>query len=452
MSKHIVIIGGGPAGIEAARAASRAGGQVTLVTNSPLGGRAGWHSLSPSKVWLTTADTLGLFAEADALGLHMEMGSRANLEAILDRIQQVTTSWNTEQANELKALGVEIVTGTAVFTGPQEVTIKNQDGSPIASQTADAFIVATGSVPRFPPQMKPDGKRVIAPRFAKHLAQIPRSIIVVGGGATGSEFAYLFNRIGVDVTWIVDDQGVLPAFQAGAGRFLAEALVQQGVKLVAGQLAQRIDRDEEKVTVVLADGTAYEAEMAFLAIGRNPDLQGVNLAAAGLAAEGVPDLDGYGRTANPAVYIVGDATGDPMIANRAMAQARIAARHALAAPTPPYQPETIMAATYTEPQAAQVGYAAASSTTETVRLPFTAVLKARLLARQDGFIELAYDKNSGQVTGATAVGPHAADVLTPIMLTLAQKVTVSELAALYPAHPTLSELAFVAARKAYESP
>ncbi|HFQ93401.1 MAG TPA: NAD(P)/FAD-dependent oxidoreductase, partial [Anaerolineae bacterium] len=354
MSKHIVIIGGGPAGMEAAREAVRTGGRGTLVSNTPLGGRAGWHSLSPSKVWLATADALGLFAEADALGLHPADG-QPHLEGILARIQAVTTAWNREQAEELQELGVEVVTGTAVFTHPNKLAVKDKAGSVTATLTADAFIVAAGSVPRFPPQMKPDGKRVIAPRFAKHLQAIPRSIVVVGGGATGSEFAYLFNRVGAAVTWIVDDQGVLPSFRPDVGRFLAEALARQGVKLVAGQMAQRIDRDEEKVSVVLADGAAYEAEMAFLAIGRNPDLAGINLAAAGLGGDGVPVLDEYGRTPNPAIYIVGDAAGDPMIANRAMAQARIAARHALGAATPPYRPETVVAATYTEPQAAQVG-------------------------------------------------------------------------------------------------
>ncbi|HIP72301.1 MAG TPA: NAD(P)/FAD-dependent oxidoreductase, partial [Anaerolineae bacterium] len=294
----------------------------------------------------------------------------------------------------------------------------------------------------------PDGKRVIAPRFAKHLQAIPRSIVVVGGGATGSEFAYLFNRVGAAVTWIVDDQGVLPSFRPDVGRSLAEALVKQGVKLVAGQMAQRIDRDEEKVSVVLADGSAYEAEMAFLAIGRNPDLAGINLAAAGLDGDGVPALDEYGRTPNPSIYIVGDAAGDPMIANRAMAQARIAARHALGAPTPPYRPETTLAATYTEPQAAQVGDVTPSDNIDTTRLPFTAVLKARLLAHNEGFVELAYEKGSLRVMGATAVGPHAADVLAPVALALEKDATITDLAAIYPAHPTLSELVFMAARAA----
>ena len=445
MSKQIVIIGGGPAGIEAAREAAKAGGQVTLVSNTPLGGRAGWHSLSPSKVWLATADALGLFAEADTLGLHPADG-QPHPAGILARIREITTAWNAAQAAELRELGVKLVTGTAVFTNPNQLAVEDKDGNVTVTLAAGAFIVATGSVPRFPPQMKPDGKRVIAPRFAKHLSAIPRSIVVVGGGATGSEFAYLFHRVGAAVTWIVDDQGVLPSFRPDVGRFLAETLARQGVKLVAGQRAQRIDREEEQVSVLLADGAAYEAEMAFLAIGRTPDLAGINLAAAGLAEEGVPALDEYGRTPNPSIYIIGDAAGDPMIANRAMAQARIAARHALGAATPPYRPETVVAATYTEPQAAQVGHVTPSANIETVRLPFTAVLKARLLAHNEGFVELAYEKDSLRVMGATAVGPHAADVLAPVALALEKEATIADLAAIYPAHPTLSELVFMAAR------
>ncbi|MBE2224502.1 MAG: NAD(P)/FAD-dependent oxidoreductase [Anaerolineae bacterium] len=431
--KKIVIIGGGPAGIEAAKAAARAGGEVTIISNEPIGGRAGWHSLLPSKVWLTAVENETKLVDP---------------QAIVARIKTVKESWNGQQQAELADLGVVILRGTAVFTSPHTVTISHDDGE--SSLTADSFIVATGSVPVFPPTMKPNGKNVLAPRFASALNTLPPSVVVVGGGVTGTEFAYLFNRLGLDVTWVVDKVGVLPEFDAEAGQVLADEMVARGVRLVVGHRAERIDQIADGVSVVLTSGEAYLAAMAFLAIGRKPDVAGLNLEAAGA------ELPSH-------IYLVGDATGKPMIANRATAQAW-AAGQAAAGQTPiSFSENTVIAAVYSEPQVAQVGQLSGDGI-ETVRVPFSASLKGHLLPQGEAFVKLAYvGENastepglsagtelgrSGRLVGAAAVGHHAADVLAPVMVAIQAGMTVQELAALYAAHPTLSELAFAAARAA----
>ena len=444
MSKKIVIIGGGPAGIEAAKAASKAGGAVTLVSNAPVGGRAGWHSLLPSKVWLTAADSLGVFAEADEWGLSGAAGT-AEPEAILARIKTMKESWNGRLRAELAELGVQFVTGTAVFTGPRTITVSNDDGE--QTLTADAFIAATGSVPVFPPNMKPNGKNILAPRFASALKSLPPSVVVVGAGATGTEFVYLFNRLGLDVTWIVDQFGVLPDFDDEAGQVLADKLAARGVKLVTGYMADRIEQTEGGgVAVVTTDGGRYPAGMAFLAIGRKPDTAVLNLEAAGLTLEkGTVAVDEYGRSSQPHIYLAGDATGLPMIGNRAMAQAWAAGQHAAGGDPLPFSENTVIGAVYAEPQVAQMGTLTGEGI-ETVRVPFAASLKGQLLAQQDAFVKLAYEGGNGRLTGAVAVGQHAADVLAPVMVALHTGMTLREFAALYAAYPTLSELPFSAAR------
>ena len=424
MTKKIVVIGGGPAGIEAAKAAAKAGGEVVLVSNEPIGGRAGWHSLLPSKVWLTAADALG----TDAV----------DPEAIVARIKLVKESWNGQQRAELEALGVEVLMGTAVFTDPHTLTISNDDGE--QSLTADAFIVATGSVPVFPPTMKPNGKNVLAPRFASALDSLPESVVVVGGGATGTEFAYLFNRLGLDVTWVVDKVGVLPEFDAEAGQVLADELVARGVRLVMGHRAERIDQIGDGVSVGTTNGEAYLAAMAFLAIGRKPDVAGLNLEAAGAA------LPSH-------IYLVGDVTGRPMIANRAMAQACAAGQEAAGQTPIPFSENTVIAAVYSEPQVAQVGQLSGDGI-ETIRVPYGSSLKAHLVPVGEAFLKLAYMGagtelgRKGRLVGAVAVGDHAADVLAPVMVAIHAGMTVKDFAALYAAHPTMSELAFAAARAA----
>lgn len=443
MSKEIIVIGGGPAGIEAARAARKQGAQVTIVSNAPIGGRAGWHSLLPSKVWLSVADAAGVLHETTGLGLATETAPEP--EQILARLRQVKEAWNAQQKAELVQMGVQIVAGTAVFTAPDRIAVQDKEGNVLDELSADAFVITTGSVPIFPPSMKPNGRRIIAPRFASALDPLPSSIAVVGGGATGCEFAYLFNRLGVDVTWIVDELGVLPDFDPAAGEFLADLLIRRGVTLVAGYRAEQITETDDGVVVTTVDGRSHDAAMAFLAIGRRPDVRALNLEAAGLAVEGeTVTVDEYGRAANPHIYLAGDVTGAPMIANRAMAQAWIAGQHAAGADVPPFRPQAVVAAIYSAPQVAQIGRLDGDDV-QTVRVPFRAGLKGHLLP-EDGFVKLAVDTATDQVRGAVAVGDHAADVLAPLAVAIQAGMTATELATLYGAHPTISELAFIAAR------
>lgn len=431
MRKNIAIIGGGPAGLEAARAAAKAGAQVTLVSNEGLGGRAGWHSLLPSKVWLTAVDT---------------HSPHADPAAIVAQIKAVKQAWSGQQAAELAALGVAVVQGTAVFADPHTLTLTHEDSQ--RTLTADAFIVASGSVPIFPPTMKPNGKNILAPRFASALDSLPHSVVVVGAGVTGAEFVYLFNRLGLAVTWIIDQFGVLPTFDADAAQALKETLARRGVKLVEGHMADHIEQTDAGVAVVTTDNGRYPAALAFLAIGRKPDTANLNLEAAGLRLDrGEAAVDGYGRSAQPHIYLVGDVTGAPMIANRGMAQARVAGLHAAGLDPAPFRDDAVIAAVYSEPQVAQIGRLTGAGV-RTVQTPYTATLKGHLLPPEAAFLKLAYEAENGRIVGATAVGPHAADALAPVAVALHAHLTVGDLAALYGAHPTVSELAFLAARLA----
>ena len=422
--KKIVVIGGGPAGIEAAKAAAKAGGEVTVVSNAPIGGRAGWHSLLPSKVWLTAVDETAPVDPA----------------AVVAQIKTVKESWNGQQQAELEQLGVAVLRGTAVFSDPHTVTISNDDGE--SSLTADAFIVAAGSVPVFPPKMRPNGKNVLAPRFASALDSLPESVVVVGGGVTGTEFTYLFNRLGVDVTWVVDEAGVLPEFDADAGQLLTAELTARGVRLVHGHRATHIDQISGGVSVATANGQTHLAAVAFLAIGRKPDVAGLNLEATGAEMP-------------PHIYLVGDAAGAPMVANRAMAQARVAAQQAAgqtATATPlnadtSFNKNRVITAVYSEPQVAQIGQLSGDGI-ETVRVAYRASLKGHLLPPDEAFVKLAYGGENGRLTGAVAVGHQAADLLAPVMVAIHAGMTVQAFATLYAAHPTLSELTFAAARAA----
>lgn len=450
----IVVIGGGPAGIEAARAAAMAGASVTLISNGPIGGRAGWHSLLPSKVWLTAADALGV---ADSLALllsvaqpntRVEQERPLSLLEILTQIRRVKESWNGQQLAELQGLGVQIEMGTAVFATPDSVTINKENEQLAPAITADAFVVATGSVPVFPPHMKPNGKQIIAPRFASGLDTLPAAIMVVGAGATGTEFVYLFNRLDVQVTWVVDEFGVLPGFDREAADYLTAVLLQRGVQLVAGQRVARMEIDDVGVAAIMSDDTIQTAPKAFLAVGRKPDVDGLNLAAAGLNAVTV---DEYGRSPQPHIYFAGDVTGPPMVANKGMIQGWIAGQHAAGLAPKLVPPEIMMRAIYTEPQVAQIGQVSGAGIAS-VQVPATATLKGHLAPDHGGFVKIGYRVDDGRICGATAVASHAADILAPLLVAMRGGVTLDDFGALYGAHPTLTELAFTAARLGANQP
>lgn len=446
MNKNIVIIGGGPAGVEAALAAKQTGTNVTIISEGPIGGRAGWHSLLPSKVWLSAADEIGM-TTGTTPSTDKQISPDLSPESVVQRILLVKQNWNQGMESALENKGVDIVQGTASFIDDHKVEVRDGEGEVLVVLEADAFIIASGSVPIFPPGLKPDGKRVIAPRFASHLSTLPQSMIVVGAGATGCESAYLFNRFGAEVTWVVDQFGVLPQMNQALGDAMGNALVRQGVGMVQGQMVDRLERDEG-VTAVLTDGSRYRADMAFVAIGRKPDWGRINFPAAGLVldASGQIHTDEYGRTDNSKIYLVGDASGGAMVANKAMAQARTAGRHAAAVPVNAYNPDLVVQVTYTDPQAAQIGDTRVMAGVKSVRVPFSAALKAHLMQASDGFVEIFYNESDRRLRGAMAMGSHAADVLTPLTIALQYHATVDHMAEIYAPHPTLSELLFIAAR------
>lgn len=441
VKKRLVIIGGGPAGIAAASAADTNSTDVTLISNAPLGGRAGWHSLLPSKVLLTASDLLH----------HAGVDTPAYAE-LITRIQRIADQYHLSTQADLEARGVQILFGTARFTGPHAVEVTPNEG-PAQSVTFDMAMVASGSGPIFPPGLKPDGQRIWAPRFVKHRHTLPAHIIVVGGGVTGAEFAYAFNSMGAQVTWLVDEFGVLPPFSRDITQSLVDALLARGIELVEGVPVAKLENMGSGVSAMLKDGRSFSADEAFIAIGRRPDLANLNLEAAGFAA-GLRELavDEYARTAVSHIYAAGDVTGAPLVVNKAWAQAWTGARHATGVQTPPLQSSTWVEAVYTYPQVAQVGLtaeraAAAGRPVNVETVKADEALKNLLVGDDAGFITLVSDPETGRVLGGSAVSGHAADLLAPVALAIGLGATVSDLAAVFPAHPTLSELPFEAARR-----
>lgn len=436
--RHVLVIGGGPAGVQAALAAAGPGRSVTLVSDGPLGGRAAWQTLLPSKMWLNPG------------------AGSTSIDALRARFERVAGSWLGQIQDELDRAGVDLRLGTASFLSPHEVQVVPPEGGYPDQLSADAIIIATGSVPFLPPGLQPDGNRVFSPHNIWSLDELPASMVVIGAGGPATEYVDAFSRLGIKITWITGPVGVLSGFPPDAGRLISDVMAQRGVRIITGLLARQIEAGENGVRVLTAGSGAYEADTAFVAIGLRPDLQRLNLPAAGLqpGSSGGLATDAFGRTGVEHIYLAGDARS-PLSANISLAQGRAAGWHAAGLQVEPFNVETAVQAIYTNPQVALVGHMTdRGQGLQKVRLPFNYCLRAHLLDEalplQDAmFVEIAYSAaQPHRITGALAVCPEAAEILAPLAVAVRAGMTINDLTCVYAAHPTFSELAISAARLA----
>ncbi|MEM7126064.1 MAG: NAD(P)/FAD-dependent oxidoreductase [Chloroflexota bacterium] len=432
MSKHVVIMGAGPGGVEAARTVASLGGRATLISDGSIGGRANWQTLLPSKAWIDAADkasirTANVGVDATSIG---------------EKFQAVAQAWQSQIGDELTALEVSLVPGRASFQSAAQIIVKCDEEDVGSLIEADAVIIATGARPFFPPGFEPDGERIFAPHLMTQLGSIPSSMVVIGDGLPATEYVDVFNRLGIEITWMVS-----PAFPAFHTDSLVEILIRRGVKVWQQSFTKQIEQTQNGVAIITTDDVRYEADVAFVAIGYQPDLSDLNVEAAGMqiGERGTISIDEFQQTDVANVYIVGDANGVGSSSITA-AQARVAARHAMGVDVAPFRPECVVSGIYTDPQWAIVGsYASPERPSRSVRVPCAEVLAGHLATSAEGFLELAYDE-ARIITGGLAIGPNACEILATVALAIQMNATLEDLASIYAARPTFSELVFEAAR------
>ncbi|MCA1755590.1 MAG: FAD-dependent oxidoreductase, partial [Spirochaeta sp.] len=386
MKYEVLVIGSGPAGFETAQRVARAGKSTVLITTTPPGGRTTVGSLLPSKGWLHAAHHR----------VPSEQGGRLTPEQTASTAEQLRAGIAARVAwthKELETAGVTVLSGTAELLRPGHVQFTPAENPPVTSGgaptleqdiEADHIVLATGSEPTFTPNVKPDGKLVIAPRHTKMLADIPESLIMVGGGITGVEYAEAFARLGTQVT-LLSSREILPRFDREYVGLLQSHLEDCGVSLFAGSRVTSVDvaadqSSARSVTAHTEDGSAHTASMAFIATGRAADLGFVGLGEEERGTLLDPtgtfiQTDTTGRTRLPGVYACGDAAGPPFTANHALHQARRVAAAITGLPVPTAGAANaaggasaaanaippLIEAIYTDPQLVQIGTVVPSS-------------------------------------------------------------------------------------------
>lgn len=447
MALRFVIVGGGPAGTQAATIAARLGADVTVIERDIIGGAANLWDCVPSKAMIGTGGALMQIEHAQSMGL--KVGEpRLDTEALQTRIKTIVGALEQSNRRLLESQGVELVKGLGRIVDPHTVSASTAEGERFFE--ADAIMVATGSRPRIPDWARPDGDRVLTTRDAYPPRELPKHLVVIGSGVTGVEFVHMFSSFGSEVTLIVSRQQVLPSKDPEVAAELENDFLRRGVHLYKGARAVGLDRtDDGGVVVRCDDGRTAPGSHALLAIGSIPNVEGVGLESAGVEMDGpwVASLDHHLRTNVPHVYVAGDVSGKLPLASVASMQGRKIAEHVMGLHKVDHRHidyEKAASAIFTDPEIADVGMAEADAFAEgrkvrVTKVPFVSLAKALINNDPRGFVKIISDPATGVVLGGSIVGQHAAELISVIALAVTNRLKVSDIAESIFVHPALSE-------------
>jgi dihydrolipoamide dehydrogenase len=445
--KELIIIGGGPAGYVAAIRASQLGLRVRLVERDALGGICLNWGCIPTKALLHAADTLSAIRGAARLGIDLQGKVAIDIGRMVDRSRAVSDRLRQGVEFLLKKHKVEVIRGQARLAGNGRVEVRSPDGDAPAALQAEAILVATGASPRALDALPVDGERIWNYRHALVPRAVPASLLVVGAGAIGMEFASFYAELGTRVTVVESRDAVLPNEDADVSRHVAQAYGQRGIEIRTGLSAALDRQDEEAAWVTLRTGNRAETlpfERVLVCAGVVGNTADLGLEKTAVAVEnGCIRVHAHGRTDEPGVYAAGDVCGAPMLAHKASREAVRCVEHLAGLPVDP-EPPLIPACTYCDPQVASMGLteeaARASGRQVSVgRFSFHGNGKALALGKAEGFVKTLFDTQTGELLGAHLVGPEVTELIQGLTLARQLQATEEDLMQHVYAHPTLSE-------------
>ncbi len=448
MTLRFVILGGGPAGHQAATYAARLGAKVTVIERDVFGGAANLWDCIPSKTMIATGGAMSFSRRLPGMGL-AQTEPQVDIEALTSRIKGIENDLNDDIVELLQSQGVRMISGTGRFTGPHSIEVTGPEGTETVE--FDAALVSTGSRPRIPDWCEPDGDRILTTRDCYPPKVFPESITVIGSGVTGVEFVHMFSSFGADVTLVVSRQHVLPGKDPEVAGVLEDDFVQRGVKLLKGARAVSIERndDGDGVVVNCDDGRVVRSTHAVLAIGSVPNTDGLDLEAAGIEVDdwGYIPINHHCVTNQLHIYAAGDVSGKLPLSSVASMQGRKVAEHVMGLHTIEHRHldyDKAASAIFTEPEIADVGLAEADAFASgrkirVTKVPFSTTAKALINNDPRGFVKIISDPATGIVLGGSIVGRHAAELISVIALAVTANLRVNDIVESLLVHPALSE-------------
>lgn len=456
-SFDVIVLGGGPGGYVAAVKAAQLGFKTAVIEKDKIGGVCVNIGCIPTKALLKNAEMYEELTHASSWGYSLD-NLQYDYKAIIKRSRDVAEA-NSKGADFLmKKNKIEVIRGFGKFTDKNTITISDNSHNEIAVVKGSHIIIATGARPKMIPGVQPDGIRILTSTEAMTRTEQPKSIIIIGAGAIGIEFAYFFNAFGTKVTVVEMMPQILPIEDEEVAKTLEKILAKKGIQFLTNTKVEHIQTHEQAVTVTVSaqgQNQTLQAEHCLVAIGVQGNSENIGLEKIGVQVEkGWIKVDEYYRTSVPGIYAIGDIIGPPWLAHVASHEGIVCVEKIAGKETHPIDYKSIPGCTYCQPQVASIGLTEQKAKElgyeiKVGKFPYMANGKARAIQERDGFVKVIFDAKYGELLGAHILGYDATELLAEFSIAKTLGATYKEIGYTIHAHPTLSEMIMEASLNAY---
>ena len=456
MQYDLIVIGSGPGGYVAAIRASQLGMKTAVVEKSEVGGICLNWGCIPTKALLKSAQVYHYAKHAEEYGIQIS-DVRPDFQKIVARSRNVADAMSKGIQFLFKKNKIDIIQGFGKLTNNKTVMVKKSDGS-TEEYTANNIILATGARSKELQHMKQDGKKIIGYREALTLPYLPKSMVVVGSGAIGSEFAYFYNAMGTKVTIVEFLPNIIPLEDEEVSKTLARSFKKEGIEIITEGNVTAVDTtgSDCKVTVETKQGTkTIESEIVLSAVGVTPNIENIGLEELGIEIDkGKIKVNEYYETNVKDIYAIGDIVHGPALAHVASAEGICCVEHIAGKNPVPVNYKNIPSCIYTTPEVASVGITEKQAIEQGYEIkigkfPYSASGKAKAAGNSDGFVKLIFDAKYGELLGAHLIGLNVTEMIAELVVSKTLETTGHELIKSIHPHPTMSEAIMEAAAAAY---
>ncbi|WP_028610458.1 dihydrolipoyl dehydrogenase [Paenibacillus harenae] len=453
----VAVLGGGPGGYTAAIRAAQLGKKVAIIEMDKLGGTCLHKGCIPSKSLLRSAEVYATLLEANTYGIQVAEGAVSlDFNNVQNRKEQTVEQLYRGLQSLMKKNGIQMIHGKGRVIGPSifsprsgSLAVELPDGE-MESVVSTNLIIATGSIPRSLPGLVPDGEYILTSDEALVMSTLPTSMIIVGGGVIGVEWASLLQDFGVQVTLVEAGSRLLPGEDTEISAELTKLLRRRGVRVLTGVQLQTDSyagaNGEVTISASTPDGDVLlTAEKMLLSVGRLPNVEGIGLENTDIRTEnGAILVNAFGQTTEPHIYAIGDVIGGVQLAHAAAHEGIIAAEHISGGKPSAVEHHLIPRCIYSRPEIASYGLTedgarAKGHDIKTGKIPFQAIGKAIVLGEKDGFVKVIADRRTNDIVGVHMIGAHATDLISEASLAGLLNATPWEVGQMIHPHPTLAE-------------
>lgn len=457
MEFDIIVLGSGPGGYVAAIRASQLGLKTAIVEKEELGGVCLNWGCIPTKALLKSASVFEYLNHAHDYGITLESQPKADFSAMIKRSRDVADGMSKGVQFLMKKNKIEVIKGFGKVQPGKKVSVQLTDGTTVI-HSAKHIIIATGARSRQLPNIKQDGLRVIGYREAMTLKQLPASMVIVGSGAIGCEFAYFYQTLGTKVTLVEYLPNIVPLEDEEVSKQLARSFKKIGMEVLTGSSVEHVEVGSNNCVVTLKSGNDEKkiaCDVVLSAVGISANIEGIGLEDVGIATDkGKIVTDKFYATNIPGYYAIGDCVGGQALAHVASAEGIVCVEKIAGHHPEPLNYNNIPGCTYCQPEVASVGYTEKSAKEagyeiKVGKFPYSASGKASASGNKDGFVKLIFDANYGELLGAHLIGSNVTEMIAELVVARKLETTANEIIKSVHPHPTMSEAIMEAAAAAY---